>query len=478
MKDKKELKEQKGTVAIAKPKKKKKVLIIVLVIIVVVAAVIGVSVKNMTKQVEMISNQVEVEPVEKRDLSDAISLKGTIAGISKTNVTSKALAEITSVNVQPGDVVKKGDVLCTIDSASIEEKIAELEKNLNNSQAVNNINSQQTKDAVAEAQADQARQLEDAQTQINQAQENYNGAQMMYDKGEADFASLLNAKRALESAEKNYETVLETTNRAIKTAQTALELNKYKDSDATSKDTLSSLREQLADCEIVAPTGGVVTAVNVSVGDINAEKVTILTIEDTSSLKVSATVSEADILKIQEGMKTIVTSDATGDEEITGTVSRVVRVKSQASGSGDASASGYAVEISIDNTNLLVGMAAKAKIMIQEKGEVLAIPYDLIQRDESGNAFVMVAEDNADGSATVVRKNIEVGEEVDYYTEITGGDLKEGDKLIYDYTYTMTEGQTLTQDQMYSAQGLGAMGGAGVSAGASAGGSVSVEVVN
>lgn len=456
MKDKKEMNEQKGTVAAVQPKKKKKkVLIIVLVIVALLAVLIGTAVHNMTKAVEMVMNTVEVEPVQLRDLSDTISLKGTIAGASSTNVTSKAVAEITAMNVQVGDIVQEGDVLCTLDSASIEEKIADIEKSVSNAQAVSSINSQQTQTAVQQALEDQETQLASAQRQVDDAQTNYNVAETQYNNGEIDFPTLLASKRALESAKASYDATLESTNRAIENAQLQVELDKYKDSDASSKDTLDSLREQLADCEVVAPCSGVVTSVNVRVGDINGEKVTILTIEDTSSLKLVATVDEADILKLQEGMAATVTADATGEEKINGTVSRVVRVKSQSTGGTDATAGGYSVEITIDNKDLLIGMAAKAKVMLKEKGEVLAIPYDLIQYDEDGNAFVLVAEAGEDGSATAVRKNIEVGEEVDYYTEIIGGDLKEGDMLIYDYTFSVVEGQEFAPEQMYSNQDMG-----------------------
>ena len=320
MKDKKEMNEQKGTVAAVQPKKKKKkVLIIVLVIVALLAVLIGTAVHNMTKAVEMVMNTVEVEPVQLRDLSDTISLKGTIAGASSTNVTSKAVAEITAMNVQVGDIVQEGDVLCTLDSASIEEKIADLEKSVSNAQAVSSINSQQTQTAVQQALEDQETQLASAQRQVDDAQTNYNVAETQYNNGEIDFPTLLASKRALESAKASYDATLESTNRAIENAQLQVELDKYKDSDASSKDTLDSLREQLADCEVVAPCSGVVTSVNVRVGDINGEKVTILTIEDTSSLKLVATVDEADILKLQEGMAATVTADATGEEKINGT---------------------------------------------------------------------------------------------------------------------------------------------------------------
>ena len=116
-------KKEKKTEVAEVPKKKKKVWLIVLVIAVIVIVLIGTAVKNMTSQIETAANMVEVEPVEKRDLSDSVSLKGTIAGQSKTNVMSLAAAEITAVNVQVGDIVKEGDPLVTLDQKDIEKQI-------------------------------------------------------------------------------------------------------------------------------------------------------------------------------------------------------------------------------------------------------------------------------------------------------------------------------------------------------------------
>jgi HlyD family secretion protein len=446
-----------------KPKKgKKKVVIIVLVVLIIVVAVIGNAVKKMTSQVATAVNTVEVEPVQKRDLSDTISLKGTVSGITKNNVTSKALAEITAVNVQVGDIVKEGDVLCTLDSSTIKDQVADLERDMSDTNATNSINSQQTAETVSRAQEDQQTQLAAAQKAIDDAKDAYNAQSIMWDKSEdksdAEFQSLLAAQKAVTTAEEDYQKVLETTNRTIEDAQLAVELDKYKTTDSTSKDKLTDLKEQLADCNITAPCGGVVTAVNVSVGDVNADsKTALVTIEDTSSLKMVATVEEADILKIEEGMKATVTADAMGDETINGTVTRVVRVKGQSTGSdGQTTTSGgYSVEISLDNTELLIGMEVKAKVMIKERGNVLAIPYDLVKTDDDGNSYVLIAQANDDGSATALKKNITVGEEVDYYTEVTGGDLAEGDKLIYDYSGTVTEGQQFTPAQMYSEQDMG-----------------------
>ena len=544
------------------PKKKKKVWLIVLIIVAIVVVLIGSAVKNMTSQIETAVNTVEIEPVEKRDLSDSVSLKGTIAGVSKTNVMSLAAAEITAVDVQVGDLVKEGDPLVTLDQKDIEKQIAELKTNINNANAIAANDAAQKQESLNEAKQDQASTLakatdsvnkaqasydelvkkrDDCQTKLNNkknevssaenaqnnakkemdnaqsavyaaqdalskyqaenpgqsapggttsstadtklaelqqnvenANRNYSAKQSAYSeatsrytsvKAEADSLqteldtypdALKSAEETINTAKTSYSDAETSTNRSIATAQNTVDMQKYQTSTTSDlKDQLEQLQKQLADCTLSAPIGGVVTAVNVSVGDKNTAGTTMITIEDTSSLKVIVNVEEADILKIQEGMQATVTTDATGDEEIKGTVSRVVRVKNQSTNTNSTdtnTSTGYSAEITIDNTELLVGMSAKAKIVIKDRGTQLAVPYDLIQYDEKGNAFVLVAQMNDDGTATAVRKNIKVGEEVDYYTEVTGGDLKEGDQLIYDNTFSVTEGQVFTPDQMYSNQ--------------------------
>ncbi len=516
-------------------KKKKKVWIAVLVAVILVIAVIGNAFSKMTSQIDMSVYAVEVAPVEYRDLSDYISIKGTVSGTSKTNVVSKASAEVTAVNVQVGDVVSAGDVLVALDTEDIEKQIADTKTDITNANAIAQNDANLVTQSLTQAQEDQASALAKATTEINQAKTNYDNLLNQYYSIEAgiisrkaqledantavanaerpknDAATVMNdakiawdadtanaglkteyetakaeydaaakvysdavttqqtlsaeitsleeqlkacvdamgtAKTAIDAANTSYNDTVTATNRTVASAQNAVDMSKYQSDDSGLDDKLDNLEEQLLDCNMTAPCSGVVTAVNVSVGDNYTAGMTMITIEDTSAMKVIVTVEEADILKLEEGMNAIITTDATGDEEISGTVTRVVRVKNQSTNATDVNtASGYSAEISIDNTELLVGMSAKARIIIQEKENVLAVPYDLIQYDENGDTFVLVAEYNEDGTATAIRKDITVGEEVDYYVEVLGGDLTEGDLLIYDYTYSMVEGQTFTPAQ-------------------------------
>lgn len=537
-------KKEKGEkVSIPSGKKRKKTWIAVLVIAVIVIGFIGTAVKNMTADVEVVANTVEIAPVEYRDLSNSISIKGTVSGASKRNVVSMASAEVSAVNVQVGDMVAEGDILVTLDSQKIEEQISDVSSDISNANAIAKNEADQLAQNLSQAQADQTTAVERATSTVNQAQadcddlqKKYNNcadalatkkneltnaqnavksaksamnsasaaltaakeaadlnpndadladavteAQDAYDKkysaytgaetnaatisAEVDSlqakldgyeASLDAAKDTVEAAKQSYDDTVTSSGRNVASAQNAVDMSKYQTTDNGLEDTLDDLKQQLSDCSMAAPCGGVVTAVNVSVGDNYTAGTTMITIEDTSSMKVIVTVEEADILKLQEGMRAIITTDATGDEELEGTVTRVVRVKNQSSNPSDTNTStGYSAEISIENTELLVGMSAKAKIMLQEKPQTLAVPYDLIRYDENQAAYVLVAQLQEDGTAIAVRKDITVGEEVDYYVEVIHGDLKEGDMLIYDYSDSIAEGQTFTPEQLYSDQNMG-----------------------
>ncbi|MDD6505225.1 MAG: efflux RND transporter periplasmic adaptor subunit [Lachnospiraceae bacterium] len=484
--------------------KKTRVLLIVAAIVLVLALLIGKAVSSISSAVSGFDGMVEVVEVEQRDLSETITLSGTVQGISSTNVTSKAAAKFTEVNVSVGDEVQEGDVLACLDSSDIDTQINQTGKSISNTKALTDLTNQSNAEALARAQEDQATALASAKTALDRQVADYEAADAKYSSDKAKLEAAKSAKSAYDTAKKNYEdkyaaytannatpdpnqqaeldqlesamdaayatylaklggssieameaqvssdaatlsslsracadaktaydNTVTSTNRSIDAAQDAINASQYQTADTTASDTLKELKDQKNDCVVYAPCSGVVTAVKVSVGDNNTPGATIITIQDTSTLVISSIVDESDILKLEEGMKASVTTKATGEETMEGTLTRVTRVKSEPGADGT---SGYETEITLDNTDLLIGMTAKARIVLHEKKNVLSVPYDLIQYDEDGNAFVMAAEDNGDGSgmATVVRKNVQVGEEINYYTEIIGGDLKEGDQIFFD----------------------------------------------
>ncbi|MBQ7463371.1 MAG: efflux RND transporter periplasmic adaptor subunit, partial [Lachnospiraceae bacterium] len=113
--------------------KKHKKLIIFLIIIVVLIALFFIfafpkilSMKN--------SGDVEVqnfEDITRQDISNTVAVTGTVAAKeSRTLSTLVANTKVTAVNVEVGDRVTKGQQICIFDSSSIEEKMTNLEKQM------------------------------------------------------------------------------------------------------------------------------------------------------------------------------------------------------------------------------------------------------------------------------------------------------------------------------------------------------------
>ena len=460
--------------------KHKKLVIVLAIIVVAIIVLVGVAKRKLNSVAEA-TNIVQLEKVDKRDLSDFISLTGTVSGETKINYSSTAATEIKSVNVQVGDVVKVGDVIATLDKDSIQKQIDVLEKSLSNAAALKQNENSQNQRTLERAKEDQKTQLAQANDSINSAEAAYTAAQNtvnslnnqiktvsdqinaasddlqsklsdLQDQLSSAKSDLTSADSARKEAKNNYTSVKSSTDDAIYSAQNSIDSAKYNQTDDSDTQTqLDQLKKQLEDCTITSKSEGIVTAVNISVGDVNTANSTLVTVENNTDMIVNASVTEKDILKLQEGMKAIVTSDALDDQEINGEIIKVVKVynasqpTTEQTGqetSGASNTGGFSVQIKLDHCDLISGMSAKAKVVLTDRQNVLAVPYDLVQQDENNKDYVLCAEDNGDGTYTAVKKNVTVGDEINYYTEVTGGDLKAGDYVIMDYS--ISEGDTFT----------------------------------
>lgn len=478
-----------------------------------------------------------VMPYQAQDLSDFISVSGTVESESSMNVTSSVSAKITKLNVAVGDYVNEGDVLCVFDNSDIKQQITDLETSIKNASALDENTKKMNRKALENAKEDQKVQLKSAKESIDSAKDDYNKAykkysdcinsinscvleyndvcnqiaeyessmpdmdysdnQDFYDDGYDDsmdnfdnyddtssqddtYSNLVSKReelstkietykveassyeeqfeslqKAIDSANDNYDSVKRSTDQAIESAQNTVDIQDYQnDSSSNTATQLKNLKTQLEECTVKAEKSGTVTSLSVAEGDTPTEGALLMTIENNSQLKITANIDEKDILKVKEGMNVVVTSEATGDTEIKGKVSKVITIissngnSSNPSGdsSGGSSSNGFTAEITIDgNSDLLVGMKAKAKIMLVEKSGCYSVLYDCIMYDDNGNPYVLVADtSNSDNgtTATVKRADVTLGDESGSYVEVTSDSLKEND-LIITTPYEVAEGDTI-----------------------------------
>ena len=73
--------------------KHKKLVIVLAIIVVAIIVLVGVAKRKLNSVAEA-TNIVQLEKVDKRDLSDFISLTGTVSGETKINYSSTAATEI------------------------------------------------------------------------------------------------------------------------------------------------------------------------------------------------------------------------------------------------------------------------------------------------------------------------------------------------------------------------------------------------
>ena len=256
---------------------------------------------------------------------------------------------------------------------------------------------------------------------------------------------------------------------SVLSKEASLESTRLSNSTAGSSERqqIENYQKQIDACTVTAPINGVVTNVNLEVGD-GYNGTNILTIEDDSSYIIEAQIDEYDIGKVKVGQEVVIRTNATGDEELSGTVIHVAPRASTVQSQGSGSVT-YTVKISVDTTHemLRMDMTAKLSIILEKKENVLTVPYDAVREDEDGNFYVEIMEEifpgfgeqrsdvllsendviigrgsmatSADAVETYSRIYVTKGIESDYYVEVSGEGLTEGTQVVVPKTEESTD---------------------------------------
>jgi multidrug efflux pump subunit AcrA (membrane-fusion protein) len=562
--------------------RRKKLVIAVIAVIIILAGVLFVCSRIFARKQTgaAVQSRQQTATVQKMDLSNSISVTGTIASADSRSVSASVNGvEIKAVNVNVGDYVNAGDTIITLDSSSVEEELETAQDSYSLSVTKTNKSLQDAADSVVDAQeaytdgiSDQAALVADAkgtyneaaakesekktayenaqtatqnaknayeqanaekntlQTELQAAEEVLNSAnetlknatsayetaeatdknsdgnidanvykayadakaeqeaaQAAYDQAKQNYDKIEQAKTAYEEAQKaeeqakqdyetaagdasgkyaQYEKAVETQEETNEKNADNIEESQYNYSitsqeSATNlksqKNQVQDIEEKLGECVVTAPISGVITSLSVTAGD-TYEGGEIFVIQDMTTFIVEATVDEYDISDIAKDMEAVVKTDATDDEQLAGIVTYVAPTPESSGASQGAASSGsatYEIQITLSDSNdrLRVGMTAKTSILLESAKDVLAVPYDCIQSDESGNQYVEVmtgmtngaggpeqkgGTDDGTGVSDGEMKNgtadadqtkkiyVETGLESDYYVEVKSDELSEG----------------------------------------------------
>ncbi|MCX8110631.1 MAG: efflux RND transporter periplasmic adaptor subunit [Syntrophorhabdaceae bacterium] len=358
--------------------KKKRYIVFGVIGIIIIAIVISFVVirKNKEKIKEEESYKVKKGEVIHSTEQTGI-IKSQVGAIVK--VGTRATGVITRLRYQVGDYVKKGELIAEIDDR---EKLAE-KRNL-----------------IAQIE-EQKKDLE-----AKEAQYSYNK---------------LNYERELKLLEKEFTTRdnVDKAKKELDVSRAQVEVSRAKIKEATER--LNTLEVSLSYHKIYSPISGYVSQVTTQEGETvvaGLSAVNLITIIDPTKLEMWIYVDETDIGRVKKGMKVEYWVDAYRKKIFTGTISMIYpqpEIKENIVY--------YLAILKIDPKDtefLKPEMTSHAKIIIEEKKDVIVVPNSAVRFEEGKNVVYVKTGDKP------VRRQVEIGIRDDRFTEIISG-LKEGE---------------------------------------------------
>ncbi len=178
------------------------------------------------------------------------------------------------------------------------------------------------------------------------------------------------------------------------------------------------IKKQLKNTTITAPFSGVVTKKMIDLGSVIGAGTPLIELTDITSLKLTISVPERDILKFKVGQKVLLNADVYGSKEFKGTVSSI-------SFKADASHN-FKIEITTPNTKespLMAGMYGSVVLNNNSAKTALAIPRKaLIGSTKKSKVFVV-----SNGKAKL--KSFTAGAGDSEFIEVVDG-LNENDLVV------------------------------------------------
>lgn len=325
--------------------------------------------------------------------------------------------------------------------AGLQNTVANLQTQLTQAQKDNN------QDRVSEIQT----QLNDYQNQLSIAKGQCSIPELGlqgFDTITQYYNQIEQYRDALETAQQNYDNAVTSNSRSVDSAATKLE------QASRTSDTLTDLQSTLEDCTLTATMDGTITELNATVGSVCSG--TVATIQDISDLTVEVTIPASSVGKLSTGMQCNITSDATGDAEISGTLTRIDPV------ANSEGSFGATVTVNGADSGLLIGISAQVEIIISEKDDVFTVPRDAVGTHDDGSTYVLRKTGGEGVDMTFEEVDVTTGDSNDYYIEISGDDLQEGDVIrsSSDLTQGIETTDSTTDPMAELMQGGGEMGGA------------------
>lgn len=310
--------------------------------------------------------------VTRGDIEDSVLATGDLEATKMVSVGAQVSGQVKKMYVQLGDQVKQGQLIAQIDSVRQENDLKTAEASIKNQQA----------------------QLATKQANLAKVEAEYQRQKNMY------------AQDATSKAE--YESALA----AFKTAQA--DITAMNAQIEQSRLTLATAKEDLGYTRIVAPMNGTVVAIVTEEGqtvNANQSAPTIVKLAQLDTMTIKSQISEADVMKVEEGQKVYFTTLGDSEKKRYATLRQVepapesINTETSNNSSSSSSTAVYynaLFDVPNEDGKLRIDMTAQVYIILAEAKNILTVPASALQ---TSNRPPRANRNNADKKPDAAERN-------------------------------------------------------------------------
>ena len=310
--------------------------------------------------------QYRLAKLERGPLSAAVTASGTLSALITVQVGSQVSGQIRDIRVDFNSEVKKDQVIARLDPETFESRVTQAEADLKAAESAAEVARGNL--AVRQAEVGKAR------IALDDANRNLERKRALVKQNFISAAELDTAQAAVDTAREQLNLVQ--ADLAVAQAQVASARAQVAQRQAG----LKQARLDLDRTIIRSPVDGVVISRNVDVGQTVAasfQAPVLFTIaRDLRQMEVNVAVDEADVGRVATGQKMRFSVDAFPGERFAGQVTQIRKAPQT-----NNNVVTYSVMARVDNPDLklLPGMTASARILTEERKDVLKLPNEALR---------------------------------------------------------------------------------------------------